>query len=224
MTADPKPAARIVATNVEWQEIIAEKLGPCRMTRTFHHLDYAHLVSRAQGGDDVPDNIIPLGHIEHMLYHDKGKGWERVAHAIRASLTRDELAYVLRKKGQDWLDEHYPSGLLSEGGIAREPSSVRDRMPGVADPEPPSESSLLCARCRRQLSPEKSGEAKKRPRKQKTISVPADEMENGLDAFDALLAACDEELVRARGGEPRSAYYVLMDVMAFFVTTPKEAA
>ena len=217
---DPKPDARIVATREEWTEITRVKFGLCRAGSADRTLDYAHLVSRAQRGDDTADNIIPLGHEAHMLYHDHGKGWEHVAHQIRASLTPDELAYVLRKKGQDWLDEHY--GLLSEGGRARE-LSVRDRMPSGDAPAPPSESSLLCAKCRRPLKT--PGEPKKaRPRKQKTISVPADELEDGLDVLDTLLEACGEELQRVRGGERRSTYYEIVDVLHDWLTTARTAA
>ena len=203
---DPKPEVRIRASLVEWGALHVEKMGYCYGCgadgETLHHL-----VGRGVGGDDVADNLIPLcGHgsvgchgviTSHNRDGASGLTYPEVAHAVRVSLTLPEVGYVLRKKGRDWLDELYPSGDVGP----------------------------LCARCRRQLTPEKSGEQKTpRPRKQKTISVPADELENGLDAFDALLIACDEELVRARGGEPRSAYYTLMDVMAFFVTTPKEAA
>ena len=59
-TPDPKPDARIVATKEEWQAICDLKDGPCRIGSGSYWVDHAHLVSRAQGGGDVPDNIIPL--------------------------------------------------------------------------------------------------------------------------------------------------------------------
>src|SRR3990167_10474308 len=95
---DPKPDARIVATREEWQQICDLKDGPCRIGSGSHWVDHTHLVSRAQRGDDVADNIIPLGHEAHMLYHHHGKGWEHVAHQIRAALTHEEWKYVVRKK------------------------------------------------------------------------------------------------------------------------------
>lgn len=215
---DPKPEARHVADRDEWDRIVLAKAGPCRGCgapgETFHHL----VPKGNHRGDDVAANIVPLcGHgtvgchgviTSHNRDGASGLTYREVAHAIRASLWPAELAYVLRKKGQDWLAEFYPSGPLSKGEL-----SSWD----------PSESSLLCARCRRLLKD--SGEPKKpRPRKQKTISVPADEMEDGLDVLDTLLEACGEELLRARGGDRRSTYYELVDVLHDWLTTTREAA
>ncbi len=196
MIADPKPDARIVATREEWQAICDEKDGPCRVGSGSSWVDYAHLVPRAQGGDDISENIIPLGHEAHMLYHDHGKGWKHVAHRIRASLTQAELAYVLRKKGPDWFDEHYPSGDIGP----------------------------LCAKCRRPIRTDKVGDLAPRPRKTLTIRVP-DDAENGSVIFKELVVACGETMTEALGytGETPP-YYVLCVVMASWLQREKVAA
>lgn len=187
---DPKPDARHVATRDEWEAICDLKDGPCRIGSGSYWVDHAHLVPRAQGGDDIADNIIPLGHEAHMLYHDRGKGWEHVAHMIRASLTHAEKGYVLHKKGYQWLDEHYPS----------------------VDIDP------LCAKCRKPLRPQKPGGLEKpRPRKTLTIRVP-DDAENGSVIFKELVAACGESLSKALGySGDAPPYYVLAAVMAFYL-------
>ena len=58
---------RIRATRKQWQRIIAEKQGPCRICtdpanngRLHGLIEFHHLVPRDFGGDDLPDNIIPL--------------------------------------------------------------------------------------------------------------------------------------------------------------------
>ncbi|MCR4341410.1 MAG: hypothetical protein NUW01_16155 [Gemmatimonadaceae bacterium] len=138
----------------------------------------------------MADNIIPLAHHAHMLYHERGKDRGHFAHMIRASLTPAEKAYVLRKKGQDWLDEHYPSGDIGP----------------------------LCAKCRRPVKAEKSGGLEKpRPRKTLTIRVP-DDAENGSVIFKELVAACGETLTEALGytGDTPP-YYVLTAVMASYL-------
>ena len=187
---DPKPDARIVATREEWQAICDLKDGPCRAGTGSHWVDYAHLVSRGQRGDDVLDNIVPVGHEAHMLYHDRGKGWEHVAHMIRETLRAPELAYVIGKKGWDWLDEHYPDG----------------------------DTGPLCAKCRKPLKAEKSGGlGKPRPRKTLTIRVP-DDAENGSVIFKELVTACGETITEALGytGDTPP-YYVLTAVMSFYL-------
>ena len=157
----------------------------------------------------MADNIIPLGHEAHMLYHDHGKGWEHVAHMIRASLTPAEKAYIIRKKGIFWLGQHYPKGDVGP----------------------------LCVKCRRPIRAEKSGELEKpRPRKTLTIRVP-DDAENGSAIFKELVAACGDALTEALGyrgedvllddGSMRQKtppYYVLVAVMHNYLQGPKVVA
>lgn len=195
---DPRPDARIVATKEEWQAICDLKDGPCRVGSSSYWVEHAHLVPRGQRGDDVADNIIPLAHEAHMLYHDRGRGWEHVAHMIRASLTSAEKAYVLRKKGQDWLDEHYPKG----------------------------DTGPLCARCRRPVKAEKSGELEKpRPRKRYGFPVPADKAEDGAAVLDAEIDRCRELLAEPLGYGPTTPkFHVISSALGWFILNYEDAA
>src|SRR5258705_11089641 len=62
---------RKVASPKQWQAIIAAKQGRCRVCNlepeaTFRgSVEYHHLLGRAQGGDDVADNIVPLHNVCH---------------------------------------------------------------------------------------------------------------------------------------------------------------
>jgi 5-methylcytosine-specific restriction endonuclease McrA len=92
---------RKVASPKQWQAIIAAKLGPCRVCVSPPTngglrvqptpVEFHHLVSRARGGDDTPDNIVPLCS-EH---HDSVTlGDLDVISALAASLSDAERAYV----------------------------------------------------------------------------------------------------------------------------------
>ena len=131
---DFKSPARKVASRSEWEAIVAEKMGPCRVSGDMTNIDMAHLVSRAQRGDDVPANIIPLRHDLHMILHDHSAGWEEIASAVRHSLTPIERQYVSAKKGKWYLDRNYPhadTGLCARckkpKAAARTPEQRRNR-------------------------------------------------------------------------------------------------
>ena len=98
---------RKVASPKQWQAIIAAKTGPCRVCVTpssnghgFHVVEFHHLVSRAQGGDDVAENIVPLCHDCHMRIESKPHWAHR---KLAASLTDSEYAYVISKLGEPGL-------------------------------------------------------------------------------------------------------------------------
>ena len=189
MLADPKPDARIVASADEWHGIVGQKFGPCRVTgETTGHIDMAHLVSRGQRGDDIPDNLIPLRHDLHMILHDHSPGWEEIAHAIRHSLTPAETAYIVSKKSRWWLNKTYPKGDVS-----------------------------LCARCKRVMdAAERPQEAPQAPRKRKryVITVP-DDAEDGADVLDALIDLHRARLAPELGWtDDVPPYYVLAAVLA----------
>ena len=168
-TPDPKPEARHVANRDEWNAIILAKMGVCRGCGQ-HGEEFHHLVSRAQRGDDVAGNIVPLCKLCHLAITDHLAGWEEIAQEVRHSLTPNERAYIVAKKSRAWLQRSYPAGAVA-----------------------------LCARCRKPLAPEKPGELEKpRPRKTLTIRVPAD-AENGSAIFKELVAACGESLSAALG-------------------------
>ena len=186
VTPDPRPEARIVATEDEWHGIVAQKMGPCRVTGETTGLDMAHLVSRAQRGDDVPDNIIPLRHDLHMILHDHSPGWEEVAHAIRHSLTPAETTYVVAKKSRWWLNRMYPKGDTN-----------------------------LCDRCKRPVK-EKTLKELSEPRKRKrwVVTVP-DDAEDGADVLDTLVQAHRDRLSKQLGwDEGVGSYFVLAAVLS----------
>lgn len=100
---------RKVASPKQWQAIIAAKQGPCRVCcqpisngRGLGLVEFHHLVSRAQGGDDVADNIVPLHNICHGSVTLRAPG---ALQALSRSLSDAEYAYVI--------------GKLGEGGMAR---------------------------------------------------------------------------------------------------------
>lgn len=101
-TGRPRRYRRKVAGPKQWQAIRAEKPGPCRVchgkfgyVRT--KLEMHHLVSRAHGGDDVADNLVPLC----PTCHDLVSRYETEARAILAeSLTDTEYAYIVGKLGE----------------------------------------------------------------------------------------------------------------------------
>lgn len=101
---------RKVASPKQWAAIRAEKLGPCRICQSMRdagltlreipsttHIELHHLVSRAQGGDDIACNLIPLCDLDHRRVE------ANMAPALRCvaeSLTDAEYAYVTSKLGE----------------------------------------------------------------------------------------------------------------------------
>lgn len=100
MAADPKPHKRIVD-----KDATPIKLGQdstcrgCGQRATAGH----HILLRSQGGDDVPDNIMPLCHPCHVAYHDGPHKSLRTTPA--------ERAYVMERMGKvagsDYLRRRY---------------------------------------------------------------------------------------------------------------------
>jgi 5-methylcytosine-specific restriction endonuclease McrA len=98
---------RKVASPKQWQAIIAAKTGPCRVTvapttnggtpSTSQPIEFHHLVARAQGGDDVEDNVVPLSPDGHRRVSEREP--DALA-ALAASLTGAEYAYVVGKLGE----------------------------------------------------------------------------------------------------------------------------
>lgn len=115
---DPKPTPRIRDSRAGIAKLRRE--GRCRACGQSYGfvnpLDYPlsrhHLVGRDLRGDDVDANLIPLcgdGTTGcHGIYENREPGWLEVAGAIRESLRPEELEYVLRVKGVDWLARYLP--------------------------------------------------------------------------------------------------------------------
>ncbi len=100
----PRRAFRKRASKTEWQAIAAAKLGPCRVCcdpghngSQFGRIQLHHLVSRARGGGDCAENIVPLCLRCHLFVTDNCGPYLDV---LRRSLTDAEYAYVIGKLGE----------------------------------------------------------------------------------------------------------------------------
>lgn len=107
--ADPKPPKRIKADQNDWRRLRAEKVDRCRICELFvGDMTLHHIVPRAQSGDDVADNLVPLCGSGttgcHGLVEDRDM-WARSLLGRR--LSRREIAYVVAKRGAGWLERHY---------------------------------------------------------------------------------------------------------------------
>ena len=113
---DPRPPRRHVASRREWAVLRDAKLKPpCRGCQRSGALwlELHHLVGRDLGGDDCAPNLIPLcsrpaGDGCHEVYEKRMTGWRAISASIRMALEHDELAYVLERKGEDFLVRYYP--------------------------------------------------------------------------------------------------------------------
>jgi len=114
---DPKPQRRIVDPQAGQAKISWEaRCRVCGRVPSGHPLDSLnrmHLVPKGQGGDDVPENMVPgcgSGTTGcHGLLTTHSPGWRSAAALLRRRLRPEELEYVLDKKGQEWLDAHLPA-------------------------------------------------------------------------------------------------------------------
>jgi 5-methylcytosine-specific restriction endonuclease McrA len=104
----PKPRKRIRAAGVGMAVVRAEQR--CRICgKRTHHLEAHHLVPRSQGGDDVPDNFVPLcGPWQPSCHQRVTENHPDALRALRAALRPAEVAYIVERKGQAWLDRRYP--------------------------------------------------------------------------------------------------------------------
>jgi len=102
---------RKVASPKQWQAIIAEKVGPCRVCgstasngRVYGKVQFHHVIPRGFHGDDIADNIIPLcfdcHHAASILVKD-------VCLTLCASLTDAEYAYAIDKAGEGVFERVY---------------------------------------------------------------------------------------------------------------------
>jgi hypothetical protein len=96
---------RKVASPKQWQAIIAAKGKKCRACGwDFPPVQYHHLVSRQDGGDDVADNIVPLCPKDHALVTDRQPmdcRW------LLMQLTDAEYAYMIERGGEDYPERAY---------------------------------------------------------------------------------------------------------------------
>jgi hypothetical protein len=109
---DPKRAARKQDVEAIRRKLLWEReCYACGKPASDGH----HVLFRSHGGDDVPENIAPLCHDDHMLLHF-GSGEEReiVARQIGETLLahdRDVIKYAIDKlgywEGWDFLERIY---------------------------------------------------------------------------------------------------------------------
>jgi 5-methylcytosine-specific restriction endonuclease McrA len=98
---------RKVASPKQWQAIIAAKTGPCRVCEARwgvsalprYGVEYHHLVSRQDGGDDVGDNIVPLCSFCH---DDVTRRYSGSCGALIGTLSDAEYAYMVERGGEDY--------------------------------------------------------------------------------------------------------------------------
>lgn len=131
VAADPKPYPktkqlargerryrRKVASPAKWQRIIETKRGDgCRVCipelAILEPIEYHHLVPRAQGGDDVADNVIPLCRPHHELISRRvGAGLQIVAE----SLSDAEYAYCVGELGEGAMERLFGVSVVSPAG------------------------------------------------------------------------------------------------------------
>lgn len=107
---DPKPDARIRDPHAGLEKMRRE--GRCRVCAGRYLLSRHHVVPKGQRGDDVDENLVPLcGECHGALHRDdqpQFRGGRTIGQVLRVKLRADELAYIVAKKGEAWLDAHYP--------------------------------------------------------------------------------------------------------------------
>jgi len=107
LTRGQRRYRRKVASPKQWQAIIAGKGTTCRLAGEWAQggaVEYHHLVSRQDGGDDVPDNIVPLcGNCHRMITTREAEH----TRSLLANLTDDEYAYAVTKGGEDFFERAY---------------------------------------------------------------------------------------------------------------------
>jgi 5-methylcytosine-specific restriction endonuclease McrA len=95
---------RKVASGKQWQAIQASKMGPCRCCGDRDLIQMHHVVSRAQGGDDVADNIVPVCWDCHARITRRDT---LTCHTLVLSLSDAEYAYAIDKRGEGFFEQAY---------------------------------------------------------------------------------------------------------------------
>lgn len=105
---DPRPTKRYKASASEWRSI-REALLPanCRVCDTQRASHLHHVASKAQGGDDVRENLLPVCATCHDLIHGRSS-WALAQVRDRITENPAMLDYLIRAKGWEWLNRAYP--------------------------------------------------------------------------------------------------------------------
>jgi len=119
MTGEPYPKSRQLARGSRrywrkiagpktWQAIIDSKQGPCRVCDDPKGpVEYHHLVPRDFGGDDIPENVVPLHRECHRLVTNRDRD---CCLAMFSNLTDAEYAYAVDRAGEDVWQRVYGLG------------------------------------------------------------------------------------------------------------------
>lgn len=176
---DPKEGPRYRASRDEWRELQVLKAGPCRICgngwKDGMAIGLHHLVARSLLGDDVPENLVPLCGSGTTGCHGKVEDRDPEAcSTLRKNLTAEEIAYIGRKKGYDWLDGRYPEVPV------KAPESPSNATEGVEEGPRPGETCVGCGR--RVPHPKKSSSPKSRPI---SYRVPEEHMDTHKEILEA---------------------------------------
>lgn len=105
---DPKPARRHKATPNEWKQLRAALLpANCRVCDTQRAAHLHHVASKAQGGSDIRENLLPVCASCHDLIHGRSS-WALAQVRDRITENPAMLDYLVRQKGWEWLNRAYP--------------------------------------------------------------------------------------------------------------------
>lgn len=112
MTVRPdwKPEKRQRMSARQWERLQHTRLGLRCAVCGDPSESYHHIVRRSQGGDDTPANLLAVcGHGTRGCHSLIERRMPHVLAAVRRSLTPEQHAYVIAKKGEAWLDRAYPA-------------------------------------------------------------------------------------------------------------------
>lgn len=105
----PRPRIRLRPGTLDHERCYAKVHHPgsrCRICGEPYPQAH-HLVPRSRGGDDVPENLIPLCELHHSAF-ERGLNRRELASRIRAVLEPAEVAYIEERAGAAFLDGYYP--------------------------------------------------------------------------------------------------------------------
>lgn len=108
---DPKPPKRHRASGAQQKRIAAAFEFAVCCHCSMRPVERHHAVSRARGGSDVVENLIPVCRLHHQMFEDHAPGWEQVGASMRSYICSrsDRWAHVLGCLGEDLFDRTYPS-------------------------------------------------------------------------------------------------------------------
>lgn len=105
---DPRPTGRL--RDPQLLRRLHLEFDECVVCGAVYGLTLHHLLSRAQGGDDVRANLISLcmGNGVSDCHGKLHSGDRAVREEIRRHLSDESISYLLERKGRDWLNRFYP--------------------------------------------------------------------------------------------------------------------